>query len=208
MAVAPSTRPGTCEPRASTTPPSGAVGAITVMLAAIVADVASKAAAHAWAPPHTTANIGLVGFVRPVWNHDFSLEIWGTSPAVATLMMTGVAIAGTALALRLSRHGHLPLVVVGLGAGGAFANLLDRTLHGAVADFLVMGPIVINLADLAVAAAVLTLWSTLLADARQDPGPHARRSPRAPRTSAGQQRAASHRAQFAERADTRAHRRT
>lgn len=152
------TDPVTPEPRGPDVTRRSTLGAIVVMVLVIVADHASKAAAHAWAPPHTEANIGLFGVVRPLWNPDFSLELGGTSPAHATILAAVVAIAGTALALRLSWRGRVPLTAVGLGAGGAVANLMDRALHGAVADFLVTGPIVVNVADLAVVGAVLTVW--------------------------------------------------
>ena len=45
--------------------------------------------------------------------------------------------------------------------GGALGNLVDRAATGAVHDFLVVGPVVINVADVAVLAGVLAVWRGL-----------------------------------------------
>ena len=52
-------------------------------------------------------------------------------------------------------HRRLPVWIPGLLIGGASSNLLDRLLLGSVRDFLATPWAVINLADLAVVAAVV-----------------------------------------------------
>ena len=46
---------------------------------------------------------------------------------------------------------------LGVAAGGAAANLVDRSLRGGVVDFVPIGPIVLNLADLAVVTGLVTI---------------------------------------------------
>jgi signal peptidase II len=80
-------------------------------------------------------------------------------------LWTLLALGGCALTLGyLSRRpGVLLGLAAGLQLGGAVSNLTDRLLTGTVTDFFVVGPIVLNLADLALVAgtviAVFVLWT-------------------------------------------------
>lgn len=66
--------------------------------------------------------------------------------ATIALLATSVGIHATVLA----RRGRLGHCVLGLGLGGATANIVDRTFTGAVHDVLNIGPAIINIADLAI----------------------------------------------------------
>ena len=46
---------------------------------------------------------------------------------------------------------------VGLLVGGGAANGIDRLVNGAVTDFLVVGPVLINLADIAIVAGIAVM---------------------------------------------------
>ena len=58
-------------------------------------------------------------------------------------------------------HGRTPLVPQSL-VGGSVSNLADRALTGAVHDFLATPWVVLNVADLAVVAAVFKLSAARL----------------------------------------------
>ena len=123
-------------------------------LAVIGLDQATKLAATLTAAAQTS------GLVVPVHNPRFSLGLAGAPlPVMALLMAAGILAAG-GYSLQAAHRRRLPAWVPGLLVGGASSNLLDRLLLGAVRDFLATPWAVINLADLAVLAAVIA--STLV----------------------------------------------
>jgi signal peptidase II len=83
-----------------------------------------------------------------------------------------LALLGFALALYyLSRRpGTLLGVAAGLQLGGTVSNLSDRLAQGAVTDYFVTGPIVLNLADLALVAGMVIAVRVLLIDPREPKG--------------------------------------
>ena len=118
-------------------------------LAVVGLDQATKLAATLAAAGHTS------GLVVPVHNPRFSLGLAGAPlPVMALLMAVGILTAG-GYSLQAAHRRRLPAWVPGLLVGGASSNLLDRLLLGSVRDFLVTPWAVINLADLAVLAAVI-----------------------------------------------------
>jgi lipoprotein signal peptidase len=117
-------------------------------LAVVGLDQATKLAATLAAAGQTS------GLVVPVHNPRFSLGLASAPlPIMALLMAAGILTAG-GYSLYAAHRGRLPTWVPGLLVGGASSNLLDRLLLGAVRDFLANPWAVINLADLAVLAAV------------------------------------------------------
>jgi lipoprotein signal peptidase len=118
-------------------------------LAVVGLDQLTKLAATLVAADQTS------GLVVPVYNPRFSLGLAAASlPVMVLLMAAGIAAAG-GYALRAAARGRLPVWVPGLLIGGASSNLADRLLLGSVRDFLATPWAVINLADLAVVAAVI-----------------------------------------------------
>jgi lipoprotein signal peptidase len=118
-------------------------------LAVVGLDQATKLAATLAAAGHTS------GLVVPVHNPRFSLGLAGAPlPVLALLMAAGLLAAG-GYSLDAAHRRRLPAWVPGLLVGGASSNLVDRLLLGAVRDFLATPWAVINLADLAVLAAVI-----------------------------------------------------
>jgi lipoprotein signal peptidase len=112
-------------------------------------DQATKLAATLAAAGQTS------GLVVPVHNPRLSLGLAGAPlPVIALLMAVGILAAG-GYSLHAAHRGRLPAWVPGLLIGGASSNLLDRLVVGAVRDFLATPWAVINLADLAVLAAVI-----------------------------------------------------
>ena len=75
--------------------------------------------------------------------------------ATAGLMLLGVVLAASWLLPRA--HGRRTAFAAALLLGGAVGNLVDRLALGSVRDFLTIGPVVVNLADLAIVAG-LGLW--------------------------------------------------
>jgi lipoprotein signal peptidase len=117
-------------------------------------DQATKLAATLAAAGQTS------GLVVPVHNPRFSLGLAGAPLAIMALLMAVGILAAGGYSLHAAHRGRLPAWVPGLLVGGASSNLLDRLLLGSVRDFLATPWAVINLADLAVLAAVIA--STLV----------------------------------------------
>jgi lipoprotein signal peptidase len=123
--------------------------AAALAVAVVAVDQATKLAGTLAAAGQTS------GLVVPVHNPRFSLGLAGAPlPIMALLMAAGILAAG-GYSLHAAHRRRLPVWVPGLLVGGASSNLLDRLLLGAVRDFLATPWAVINLADLAVLAAVI-----------------------------------------------------
>jgi lipoprotein signal peptidase len=136
-------------PSTTPTPKAATWQAARLGLVVVTLDQLTKLAAIRAAAGQTS------GMLVPVHNPRFSLGLAGASlPVMALLMAAGIAAAG-GYALRAAAHGRLPVWVAGLLIGGASSNLADRLLLGSVRDFLATPWVVINLADLAVLAAVV-----------------------------------------------------
>lgn len=117
-----------------------AIGAALVLLL----DQGTKAAAHGG---------GLPG--RPLHNPELSLGLVGGPPVVLVVAMAAGLAWTIVQGRRWHAAGRVPGWALAAVAGGSAANLLDRAALGAVRDFLVVGPVVVNLADAAVLAGVL-----------------------------------------------------
>jgi len=149
-----------------------ATGMVLVSAAlVVVVDLSTKHLAATYARPHTAGDVAAVGLVRPVTNPAFSLGLVGAAPTSAALLMALVLAAGTAASVIYLRRAAAPTWAVGLALGGAAANTIDRALHAAVQDFIVTGPIVLNLADLAVVAGLIALVRHRQPSGQKRPGP-------------------------------------
>jgi signal peptidase II len=117
--------------------------------AVVLADQATKLAAELLAGGQRH------GPFVPMRNPSFSLGLATTTrPLMLLAMAAGIALV-TAYGVRAARRSALPGWIPALVIAGALSNLLDRLLLGAVRDYLAIGHLVINLADLAVVAGVL-----------------------------------------------------
>lgn len=100
-------------------------------------------------------------WVQPMTNSDLALgAATAAAPLLVLLMAAGLLLAVVVVA-GLVRRGRLGVTGGSLLLGGALGNFADRAATGAVHDFLVVGPVVINLADVAVVAGVLAVWRGL-----------------------------------------------
>ena len=86
-----------------------------------------------------------IGFVR-VENAGsalgFGQGMWGwVALAVVGLLLVPVYLRGT--------HTRLIALAAALQLGGALGNLFDRVMFGGATDFVAVGPIVLNVADVA-----------------------------------------------------------
>jgi lipoprotein signal peptidase len=101
------------------------------------------------------------GIIIPVQNPDFSLGVATAAlPIVLVLASLGIIAFGGYTA-REATLGTVPIWVPGLLIGGALGNLADRLLFGAVHDWLNLGKVVINFADLAVLVGILGYGGSL-----------------------------------------------
>lgn len=117
-------------------------------------DLASKAAAPALAPVAPW-------LVAPMTNDALSLGVaTSTAPVLVGAMAVGL-LAAAFVAVRLIGTDRVGVVTCVLLLGGALGNLVDRAATGAVHDFLITGPVVINLADLAVLAGTVSIARAL-----------------------------------------------
>jgi lipoprotein signal peptidase len=102
------------------------------------------------------------GPLVPLRNPRFSLGLAATTrPLMLLAMAAGIALVA-AYGIRATGRLASPGWILALVIGGSLSNLVDRLLLGAVRDYLAIGHIVINLADLAVVAGVLGYGLTRL----------------------------------------------
>jgi signal peptidase II len=82
-----------------------------------------------------------------------------------------LALAGTIITLAYARRrsGLLLGVAAGLQLGGAASNLADRVAMGHVTDFILAGPVVINIADIALVAGTAIAVSVLARGSKPRP---------------------------------------
>jgi signal peptidase II len=110
-----------------------------------------------------------------VWNRGISYGLFqqdGDLGRYGLVALSIVAAVGLGIWLLRSQT-ILVAVALGLLIGGALGNAVDRTLYGAVADFVLLYwipffPYVFNLADSAIVAGVgLLLYDSLFVDGRR-----------------------------------------
>lgn len=109
-----------------------------------------------------------------VWNTGISYGLLTQDSEIGRWLLVALGLAGAALFgwwLRAAR-GLLTALSLGLVMGGALSNVIDRLVHGAVADFFLfhLGDFewyVFNLADVWIVAGAIGL---LLAWATERPG--------------------------------------
>ena len=119
-----------------------------------------------------------------VWNSGISYGLFDDDAAMARPLLIFVAVAAAVLLAAWLRRERAVSAAIGLGLiiGGAIGNALDRAVHGAVVDFLLLhwrgwNWYVFNVADCAiVVGVVLLLYGAVIrgnrpsADAEREPG--------------------------------------
>jgi Signal peptidase (SPase) II len=139
------------------TPPAAHRHTLPLAECVVLADQAAKLAAERLAAGHRH------GLVVPLRNPRFCLRLAvSTRPLMVLAMSAGIALVA-AYSVHASRRRMMPGWILALVTGGAASNLLDRLLLGAVRDFLAVGRLVVNLADLAVLTGVVGYGLTRLA---------------------------------------------
>jgi len=126
---------------------------------------------------HQPVHLGPFLDVVLVWNRGISYGLFASHAGAVRwgLVALALAISG-GLAIWLWRT-RIPLIAFALGLviGGALANMADRVVHGAVADFFLLHALgwswyVFNLADCAIVAGVaLLLYESFLDGGQESP---------------------------------------
>ena len=98
------------------------------------------------------------------WNQGVSYGWFAQSGDLGRLILMGVSLVAALLLWVWLARTSSPLSAAGLGLiiGGAVGNLIDRVIHGAVADFFLFHALgyswyIFNIADVAIVAGVLAL---------------------------------------------------
>lgn len=99
-----------------------------------------------------------------VWNTGISYGLFQQQDDTGRWLLVALSLAaiGALLAWLAAVASRLPAIALALVIGGAAGNLLDRAIHGAVADFVLLHAYgyhwyVFNLADAAIVAGVVLL---------------------------------------------------
>ena len=132
-----------------------------IIAAVVTVDIALKSTIAALlAPRHE------FGPLVSLTNPRFLLGLTGTQQhAMVVLMVLGL-FAATIVAILLLRRSLVSAPAMGLVIGGGAANTVDRAVHGAVQDYLLIGDVVVNLADMAVIAGFIMTMTSLVGHAR------------------------------------------
>jgi signal peptidase II len=117
-------------------------------------------------------NLGSLDVLPPLlnfkmaWNYGINFGMFQGQTELARWFLIGIALvicAGVLYWMRREQPGRWGLISAGLLIGGALANVVDRVLYGAVADFLNMSccgftnPFSFNIADIGIFAGALGL---------------------------------------------------
>lgn len=103
---------------------------------------------------------------RMAWNKGVNFGLLSNGNDLGRWLLIGLALAICAWVffwMTREKHGRLAHISAGLLIGGALGNVVDRVIHGAVADFLNMSccgfenPYSFNIADIAVFAGAFGL---------------------------------------------------
>jgi signal peptidase II len=111
------------------------------------------------------------GAVLPIRNPGLLSGVGaGGRFAVGTVAVAMVIGFGAVIINRV-RQGRLAAWAAGLLLGGAVANLVDRVALGCVRDFLVVGRMVVNLADIAILIGIAAYmwWAAVARVAKTSP---------------------------------------
>ena len=108
------------------------------------------------------------------WNQGVSYGWFAQSGDLGRLILIAVSLGAALLLWVWLARTSSPLSAAGLGLiiGGAVGNLLDRVIHGAVADFFLFHALgyswyIFNIADVAIVAGVLALLYDSLRENRR-----------------------------------------
>ena len=123
--------------------------ATTVAAAAAAFDTASKLLVV------ESSAIRQLPFVYLVNNPSYLLGIAGGRSLLLGLLSLATAVLAGWWMLPLARRSTGAAVAAGLLIGGAASNAADRIFHGQVVDFLDLGWIIVNAADLIIVVGVL-----------------------------------------------------
>ncbi|HMA51338.1 MAG TPA: signal peptidase II [Magnetospirillaceae bacterium] len=144
---------------------------LPILVLATVLDQLSKRMVLTELPDAREGRVPVLPFIDFVvtWNHGVSFSM-GTGTNYDRLIFAVLAVVVSAALVLWMAKGAKPLILVALGlvAGGAVGNCIDRVRYGAVEDFIyahagtLAFPAVFNVADSAICVgAVLMVFDSL-----------------------------------------------
>jgi signal peptidase II len=151
--------------------PRNLLPAISLAMAILTIDQMSKYLVVQHMNLRELGDIAVAPFVnfRMAWNTGFNFGLLGSDSTTARWILVGFTALlglGVLCASMWMRHA-LPIAGMGIAAGGALGNMIDRVSYGAVADFLnvsccgIENPWSFNVADIAIFAGFgLLFWPT------------------------------------------------
>lgn len=102
--------------------------------------------------------------LKMIWNRGISYGLFEQDSAAGRYALIAISLIAVALILLWAAHSANRLTAISLGliAGGALGNIVDRIIHGAVADFFAFhfagySWYIFNIADVAIGAGVAGL---------------------------------------------------
>jgi len=132
---------------------------LSLVLLVVIVDEVTKTAARLLLPlclTHGCPSVTVFGSVKLVRVGNAGSALGFAQGLSIWTFITAAGLVGAGVLARRSRD---PLVVLGaiLLVGGGVSNLGDRLVVGAVTDFISTGPIVFNLADVALAVGAVLM---------------------------------------------------
>ncbi|WP_347265687.1 signal peptidase II [Paracoccus sp. (in: a-proteobacteria)] len=125
--------------------------------------------------------------LRMAWNQGMNFGLFSSETEVMRWVLIAIALAvclWVAIWIGRTKPSRFAQISAGLLIGGALGNVVDRLVHGAVADFLNMSlpgwqnPYSFNVADIAIFLGAMGL---VLQPPEKRPAPKARKAPPRPR---------------------------
>ncbi len=143
-------------------------------LGTLAVDQAAKWAVGRWLRPgESVALVGEAVRLTHVTNRGAAFGLMEGRYGLFVVATLAVVVLAGVLAARMGPRSSRTLAGLGLAAGGASGNLVDRLRHGAVLDFIdVAAWPVFNLADTAIVAGVALLLWHLAREAPPTVAPH------------------------------------
>lgn len=145
--------------------PPSRLGLVAALLSLVADQVSKLALLFAYdLPVHEPVALGPFLNLIVVWNKGISYGLWQQDSEIGRWLLAGLSVVAALAILAWVRRSERRVLAVALGllAGGALGNAIDRVAYGAVFDFAQLHAgrfswYVFNIADVAIVAGVVGL---------------------------------------------------